>query len=104
MLQRLPALSWRYKSFKSNFNSIAVLQVQLWRPKPIECLSTNIIFGVKVNLFYSGHSFKIHVHKLCIWCRLFKRWIELCTVEMTIQQINIREPKRYPLDRALSSG
>ena len=39
MLQRLPVLSSRYKTlksnFKSNFNAIEVLQVQLWRPKII---------------------------------------------------------------------
>ena len=39
MLQRLPVLSSRYKTFKSNFksnfNANEVLQVQLWRPKII---------------------------------------------------------------------
>lgn len=51
MLQRLPVLSSRYKTFKSNFNAIAVLQVQLWRPKIIKCWLTDIVFGVKVYFF-----------------------------------------------------
>lgn len=53
MLQRLLVLSSRYKTlksnFKSNFNAIEVLQVQLGRPKNnYKCWSADIVFGVKV--------------------------------------------------------